>query len=477
MKKEALVFFFFLVLSVDLVRGTGGFETLVNKRIGMELIWQKEEVTRKLSADLVRQLLKKPLTVANAVRIALLNNRNLQATFEEIGIAQADLREAVTVPNPSIDFDVQFPVTPNTVNRYTWLIGQQFAQILMIPLKKRISQQALEAAELRVSSEVLNLVAEVKKAYFTLQADQQLLSYLKVIQETDAASLAFAQLQYQAGNTTELVLLQYQAAYNERRLEIADAESLCEQHREDLNILLGLWGEQTNWKIPNDLPFACSDRFSTRQLESLAVSQRFDLQAAHYKVASLASALGLTKTFRWVSVLDFGFSGERDNDGTLNMGPQFRVELPIFNQGQFRVERAQAELRRAITKFEALAIQIRANVRRFNTQLRIQAAKVQFYQTEAVPTRTQIVHQSMVQYHAMQVSPYTLFLTKAHQLETERNYVLALRDYWIARAELERTVGGTLTPSQQSPRILTETSKKAGPSKNHHEPSLELNPP
>ncbi|PWU07093.1 MAG: hypothetical protein C5B47_06650, partial [Verrucomicrobia bacterium] len=374
------------------------------------------------------------------------NNRDLQATFEEIGIAQSDVRKALTVPNPSIDFDVQFPIGPNNLNRYGWLVGQEFAQILMMPLKKRISEQALEAAELRVAAEVLHLVAEVKIAFFTLQADQQVLASLRAIQQTRAASLEFAQNQYKAGNTIKLTLLQYQDAYNQGRLEIADAESICEQHRENLNILLGLWGKQTDWKIQGNLPSARNETFSSKQLESLAIFQRLDLRAAHYRVASLASALGLTQTFRWLPILDFGFTGERDNDATLNMGPAFRIELPIFNQGQFRVERAQAELRQALAKFEALAIKIRADVRKFNNQLQVQAAKVKFYHTQVFPTREQIVNQSTIQYHIMQLTPYTLFSAKSEQIKAERDFVFALRDYWIARSELEQIVGGTLTP-------------------------------
>jgi cobalt-zinc-cadmium efflux system outer membrane protein len=342
--KKILICFYFLVTLPLHSRTSEPIETLVHTRTGMEIAWQKEEAVRDVSSKLVRTLLRQPLTIASAVQIAILNNRNLQATFEEIGIAQSNVREALTVPNPSLDFDVQFPASPNTLNRYGWLIGQEFAQILMMPLKKRISEQALEAAELRVAAEVLHLVAEVKKSYFTLQADLQFLAYLRIIQETHAISLEFAQKQYQAGNTSNLALLQYQDSYNEGRLEIADAESICEQHRENLNILLGLWGKQTNWKIQGELPLARNEHFSNKQLESLAITQRLDLRAARYRVASLTTTLGLTETFRWLPILDFGFSGERDNDASLNMGPAFRVELPIFNQGQFRVERSQAGL-------------------------------------------------------------------------------------------------------------------------------------
>ena len=414
-----------------------------------DALWQKSDASRAEAAGIVRKLVRKPLTVSGAVRIALLNNRSLQAAFEDVGVAQADVIEAVTLPNPSIEFEVQFPVTAGSLNRYAWVAAQEFVQLLMVPLKKRISAEALEAAQLRVAAQVLDLVAGVKKAYFTAQADRQLISRLRKIQETTAAALDLGQKQYKAGNITDLALLQMQASYDDGRLDVAQAETDLEAHREDLNALLGLWGDQTDWEIDGDLPLAGDDDISMRHLESLAVSQRSDLLASRRELASLVSALGLTKTFRYVPVLDFGFSGERDIDGALNMGPQFRVELPIFNQGQSRVARGQSELRRAEAKFDALAVDIRSDVRKDRDQLERLQTRAAFYRDTVLPSRMDIVNRALPQYNAMQISPYELFATRAAELKAECGYIETLRDYWIVRADLERAVGGTLTPHKQ----------------------------
>jgi hypothetical protein len=81
----------------------------VIERTGADVRWEKEMASREETSAIVQKLLKKPLTVSSAVQIALLNNRGLQETFEEVGIARADVIEAVTLPNPSVDFEVQFP--------------------------------------------------------------------------------------------------------------------------------------------------------------------------------------------------------------------------------------------------------------------------------------------------------------------------------------------------------------------------------
>ena len=425
-------------------------ETEVRERTGADAPWLRDARARDQAVALVARLLKKPLTVSSAVQIALLNNRNLQATFEEIGIARADVLEAVTLPNPSVEFEVQFPVAGEAMNRYAWLVAQEFVQMLMIPLKKRISEEQLEAAELRVAAEILETVANVKKSYFDVQADQQLLARLKTIQDTSATSLDLGQKQYAAGNITDLALLQMQATANDGRLEIAQAATDLQEHRENLNALLGLWGAQTKWKIQGDILPAPESDFSTEHLESLAVTQRLDLRASYRELTSVISALGLTKAFRWVPVLDMGFSGERDIDGALNLGPQFRLELPIFNQGQSRVARGQSELRRAESRFEALAVGIRSDVRKYRDKLASLGEMARFYHDQALPTRIRIVNKSLLEYNAMQLSPYALFMAKADELKVERGYIETLRAYWTTRADLERTVGGTLTPRKSS---------------------------
>lgn len=421
-------------------------EDEVRDRTGAEIRWQRDQNAREEAADTVRKLLKKPLTISSAVQIALLNNRNLQATFEEIGIAKADLIEAVTAPNPSVSFDFDSPLSGGVVTGYAAVIAQELVQILTIPLKKKIAVEQLEAAQLRVAAEILSLVADVKKAYFTVQANQQLISRLKLIQETNATALDLNQRQYAAGNITDLTLLQAQASYSEGRLEIAQTTAALAEHREQFNRLLGVWGEQTDWKIAGDvLPPPAAD-FSIRNLESLAVFQRLDLQAAHRDLLAAIAALKLNKSTRWVPVLDLGFNVSRDIDGARSLGPSLGAELPIFNRGQARIARGEADLRRTASKLEALAVDIRSEVREKRDKLVSLRDTAKFYHDDLLPTRIKVVNRALLEYNAMQLSPYQLFLVKADELKAERGYIDTSLNYWTTLADLERAVGGTLTP-------------------------------
>jgi outer membrane protein, heavy metal efflux system len=425
-----------------------GVQQSVQERTGKGLRWEQDQAAHEQALQDVRLLLRKPLTVDAAVQIALLNNRPLQATFEEIGLSAADLLEAGTIPNPKFDLAIRFPDKPPSGTYIDYGAAIDFLSIIMIPLKKRVAKDQLESAALRVADATLELVSQVKAAFYSLQASQQLLRRFKEIVDTNAASLDLAQRQHEAGNIKDLALAQQQASYSRSRLDIASTEAEIRRNREKLNRLLGLWGVDTDWQIAGELPEVPNSDLPIRGLERLAISQRLDLQAEYLRVTSQTKNLWLTKSFRLLGALDFGVESERETDSQTKTGPRFAIELPIFNQGQARIARGEAARRQAQDKFEALAIDIRSQIRELRDELTSKREIARFYQDELLPGQRRILNESLANYNAMEIGNFELFTTKAEEARTEREYVEAARDYWITRAELERAVGGNLRPRQ-----------------------------
>src|SRR5438067_12518224 len=131
---------------------------------------------------------------------------------------------------------------------------------------------------------------------------------------------------------------------------------------------MGAWGADTGWGIEPKLPELPPAEIDPGGLESLAVRQRADLEAARAEVVVAAQGLGLSR----YSVLgDVGVTGhfERDADGTTTVGPGAEVPLPIFNQGQTAVATAQARLRQSRKRYAALAVEVRAQVRRARSRV------------------------------------------------------------------------------------------------------------
>jgi outer membrane protein, heavy metal efflux system len=421
-------------------------QRLVQERAGKEVQWQRDEAAHEQALQTSRRLLSKPLTVETAVQIALLNNRSLQASFEQIGLSAADLLEAATIPNPRFDLAVRIPDKPPSGTYIDYGAAIDFLSIILLPLKKRVANDELEAAALRVADQTLELVSQVKSAFFSLQASQQLLEQLKLIADTNAASLDLAQRQHEAGNISDLALDQEELSYSRSQLDVATTEAEIRRARERLDRLLGLWGTDTDWKIAGELPPAPASDLPLHGLEKLAISQRLDLEADYLLVNSQAKNLGLTKSFRLLGALDFGGESERETDAQTRTGPTFAIELPIFNQGQARIARGESALRQAEDKFAALAVEVRSQIRELQDDLTSKREIARLYQEELLPNQRRILNESLANYNAMRISDFELFSAKAEGARTEREYVEALRDYWITRAELERAVGGNLNP-------------------------------
>jgi cobalt-zinc-cadmium efflux system outer membrane protein len=438
-------------------------EETVKERTRRDVRWEQDLATRQESRTRVHQLLKRPLTVSSAVQVALLNNRGLQATFEEIGLSFADLREARTLANPEADLSIKIPNEPPKHPLYEWGLAQSFLDLMMLPLRTKVAREQLVAAQLRVSDEVIKLTAEVKSAYYELLADQSLIERLRLIRDAQSISLELMQKLHEAGNVTDLKLSQEQAQYSQLRLELAKAEAALREHREKLNRLLGVWGGDTAWTLAeSDLPRTPESDFAIKGLETLAVSNRLDLAAVRAELESAAKALGLEKTFRFFGALDFGIVGEHEPDGLDLLGPSVRFEVPFFNQGQARIARGEARLRMAAAKFEQLAIDLRSDVRELRDRLISKRDIASFYREELLPTRHRITALTLLEYNAMLVGAFEVFSARREDLEAERSLIETTRDYWITRAALERAVGGDLEGKPRpQPTVVAGSESKS----------------
>ena len=222
---------------------------------------------------------------------------------------------------------------------------------------------------------------------------------------------------------------------------------------------MGTWGADTAWKIDNELPSLPSTDFPQRRLESLAISQRLDLAATKAEIGALAGSLGITKTYRYIGSIEFGVDTEKEPDGQRVTGPTWQLELPIFNRGQGRIAKLEAQLRQAERRLESEAVTIRSEVREARDRLIARRDLASYYRRELLPTRRKILALTLTHYNAMLKSPFDLLLAKQNEISAERGYVEALRDYWIARADLERAVGGRVSVvSLESSSSFKETT-------------------
>ena len=421
-------------------------QATVAERTGKHVQWNRGGSEDAQVEEGVRAILRRELTADRAVQIALLNNRELQAHFEEIGIAQAAVIEAGLLSNPSLATSFRFPNQPPSGSNVEYSIAQNFLELIMLPLRKRIAAAQLARTETRVADEVLKLVAEVKTAFYTAQARQQMLDRLRVVSEISETAAEFTRRLHDAGNASDLALANQQGSYEQSHIEVAQTELQLRRDRERLDRLLGLWGSETNWKMADHLPELPAHEISLQNLETRAIAQRLDLKALRMRLDVIGQSLALrTKTRYLPGGIKVGVDTERETDSQRVTGPTLDLELPIFNQGQGEVAKLTAQYRQAQRELEARTVNARSEVREARDQLLAARELTSYIGKKLLPTQQQALNLTLRQYNYMLRGAYDLLFAKQNEVAAERSYIEAWRDYWIARAELERAVGGSLS--------------------------------
>jgi cobalt-zinc-cadmium efflux system outer membrane protein len=412
----------------------------VHLRTGKRVQWNRGSAGDAQAQAAVTSLLSRPLTADSAVQVALLNNRNLQATYEELGIAQADLVEAGLLKNPTFYFERRLPGQAAELD-----LVQEFIDILLLPLRKRIAAAQFEAAKLRVGHEILTTAAEVRGAFYEYQGDQQLVDLRKTVANATERSAETALKMREAGNLRNLDLASEQATHAQAKIDLAKAQASAVGSRERLNKLMGAFGTQISWTLTSRLPELPGDDVSTSRLESRAIEQRLDLAAARQQLIAEARARGIAPAEAIFQRAEIGSHYEHEIEARHSTGPSISVPIPIFNQGQSASARANAKMRQAEQRYLALAADIRSDVRAARDKMLLSRRQVEYFKSTALPTRTRVTEESQLEYNAMQIGPFQLLQAKQEEVKTGADSVEALRDYWVARAEVEKAVGGSLS--------------------------------
>ena len=432
-------------------------ERIVSERIPQRVVWNRNSAEDAAVHDAIEGLLTDELASDEAVQIALLNNRGLQATYEDLGVAQADLVEAGLLSNPIFSGRVLWTFNPEEGAEIGLSIVQNFLDLLMLPARERLADVEFQEAKLGVAAEVLELAAETREAYHTYQAAEQTARVLGEIARSAQASYDLARRQDEAGNISERELTAEQVALAEAKVELVEAQAAAYAERERLTRLMGLWGTQTRWTVPDSLPDLPEDALPFQRIEALAIAGNLDLAAARRQNQALATALGVARDFRWLGDVEAGLEYEVEADDQEKLGPSIAFGLPIFNQGQPEIARAAALLRQSENRVAQMAIEIRSEVRAVRDQLIRTRDLAEHYRDVVIPLNQRLVRLTLQEYNYMFIGPFEVLSARQSESDAYRRYIEAIRDWWIARSDMERLLSGRTVPG--SPLTLARITK------------------
>ena len=422
----------------------GGFssvEAVATDRMAKKAKWVKSGEDADSVQATVKALLAQPLSADDAMQVALLNNRGLQAAYAELGIAEADLVQTGRLRNPGFTFSRIAGGGEKTIDR-AWIID--LLGWVTTPIATQIEGRRFEQVKLNVANEMLGVAAATREAYFEAVAAQQSIEYLKQVKISAEAGADLAQRMVRAGNWSRLDQMREQVFYADATAQLAREQRKALAEREKLTRLMGLWGADIEFKLPERLPDLPPAPMEIQDLESFTLTQRLDLQAAKRETEGLAKSLGLTKATRFVNVLDVGYLNVKEPDLPRQTGYQISIEVPIFDWGQARVVKAEAIYMQAVNRYAEMAVNARSEARESYTGYRTAYDLARHYRDEIVPLRKKISDENLLRYNGMLISVFELIADSREQVMAVNGYIDALKEFWLADTGLVRALGGKL---------------------------------
>ncbi|WP_407187578.1 TolC family protein [Bradyrhizobium centrosematis] len=396
----------------------------------------------------VRQLLARTLSADAAVQIALLNNKGLQAAYNELALAETDLVEQSLPPNPVFSLSRISGDGGSEIERQ--VVGDILA-LATLPFRSEIARERFRAAQLRAALATLRLAADVRRAYLRSVAGNEMVALLTDAKATAESTAQLALKLGETGSLNKLDQAREQVFYAETTADLATARQAATSARERLARLMGLWDGGLDFRLPNQLPPLPRRPQSLPSIETDAVAHRIDLQIARLELNALAKALNLTEATRFVTLLDLAGISRRTQDPEgapfRERGFDVQFQIPIFDGGEVRARQAAETYNLAFNRLTERAVNVRSEARDAYRVYRSAYDIAGHYQREIIPLRKIITEEMQLRFSSMQVDIFALLTEARQRLAALRGAIDARQRFFLAQADLQTAINGGGSPA------------------------------
>ncbi len=467
-------------LRVDPASDYARTSTLLRDRVGEVDVF--DPASEPMVAQRITTLLDGGLTVDEAVQVGLLANRSFQALFAEIGASRADVIQSRLLSNPSVSFSARYPDgggRPSIMLSF----GQELVDLWQIPVRRKVAEDKLEQVVFDVARQGIDLVADIKtkchRVLGLIQTEARVMENVALAKR----SYGLADARFKAGEAGLLDLNLVKTNVLQAELELIAVRRDRRIAETELARVLGLARWKTPWTLAPVELAKMSNVDTDDALVLHAMLQRFDAQAA---ARGVAAAEGELKR-QWLNIFPkvmIGVEGERMEQrsmpdrnipasiaresirsGALSapeimskgerdqqkrqmidtlIGPSLSITLPIYDQNQAQIAKADFAAQKSRTEYEALLDQVAQEVQSAAAMVRAAVQMVQFYENQSLPQAALTLEAASLSYEAGEQNVLALIEAQGSVIRLQREVILARRDLAIALAELERAVGGKL---------------------------------
>lgn len=452
------------MLSED--RGMATVQGLVSERIGKDVSALATDEDTAAARNRMKALLARPLSVDNAVQVALLNNRDLQAAYNTLGVAEARRVRASLPANPTLTlskvsggggFDIERQVAVNILSLAT------------LPARADIATDRFHQAQVQAAAETVRVATETRRAWIQAVAAHALAGFLVQAQTAAQAASDLSKRLGESGAINKLDQARNQVFTAELTAQLGTARQRAVSTRERLIRMLGLWGDDLAFVLPSNLPALPARPRVLAKVEADAVRQRLDLEVARLELAAMARSANLSGATRFISLLDVaGISTRKQEpggDAVTENGASVELQIPIFDLGETNLREAEQSYMQAVNRLVAKAVSVRSEAREAYQGYRAAYDIARQYEREVLPLRKIISDETLLRYNAMQIDVFSLLTEARARIQSTTAAIEARRDFRLAETGLAAAViGGSAAPAETD---STSTTAAATPAADH----------
>jgi outer membrane protein TolC len=449
-------------------RGFDDVRRVVAERLDAPLTWARSDSERAAIREVVAARLAQPLDADGAAAVAVINHPGLQAAYADLGIAAADVAQAGQLPNPRFSTT---RVRSDDSFKYETALTLPIVALLTAPATVRMERRRFEAVKLEVADRVIRHAAQTRRAWTEAVAAAAAVKYLEQVHGAAEATAELAGRMVVAGNVPRLDALREQAFAADTAVQLRRARGVATAAHLRLARWMGLGESASAVLLPAVLPPLPTTIDAVEGLEATALVRRLDILAAKRDAEATARSLGLTRATRFINALELGPATLLEQGHAAKKGYEISIELPIFDWGASRVARAESTYLRAVANVAHVALEARSEVREAHAAYAAAWDVARHYGDLVVPVSGRIVDESLLRYNGMLNSVFELLSDGREQVRASQGHLEALRDFWLAEADLRQALGGRLsvtTTTAAAPRVPatsasgTDTSPTAG---------------
>lgn len=402
---------------------------------------------------------KSTLTGPAVLATALQNNRALRKTLAVVDARRAVYQDSQLPPNPTISLGGGIPLDMGVAP----LLAMLSVQVDWLWKREALigqSDAALRSALFEAAALTVATAVEARSAYIHAGSAWEVLILSLRDVEIATSVLNAESAALEAGATSAEALNAARMNQSEASARAMEAHRAVDSAKLHLLSVMGRGDLDTLWMYQATTAQAAAEEcaftptvppLDHAELQELVRARRLDIVAANARVAGAQQRVALAKASQWSVMAEGGYERDMTGDSAIMLAAQ--VTVPIFNQGQFRVRAAEAELEVARIDADAL------------------------WQSALLETRDALGNAGVADHHmvelrdnslkpfdatmallkqgveAGEIAPLRMWLTEHQENHLRVRLAEAQRDRLLAALEIERALAGAGLPQAQRQRM------------------------